>query len=311
MHNLTLILYLIIALVILLAIKYFYCEEGFTEVSNLNKTFEDVIKGVNFKLTTTISGTKYYLVISNLGNCTKHMGHHKCNPTHDNKEHEFDCSRNSLILVSEADYKKMLEEENLNNQKEKVSCEAKHKIDCEYELKKKIKEEVQQELKCELPKDKCEIPQYDPALFILQTTIEGKNKLIGYVREDKKLIPKAVNINKNVNNYKTVCIDADNDLKLEDIHGFESVVFEKTTDEKLSYLIKFTIPNYIDCQDKLTGKYFVNKAVGNKLNYNYYFGISEQDNKQKYILSCDNNPRITVYREDDKKPHLWLKFNIE
>ena len=214
MHNLTLILYLIIALVILLSIKYFYCEEEFTEVSNLNKTLDDVLKGNQFKLTSTISGTKYYLVVNNIGNCTKHMAKQQCQAIPDEKEYEFDCSKNTLILVNENDYIKMLEEENLNNEKEQVSCEAKYKIECEHEHKKKVKEEVKQELKCELPKDMCEIKKYDPALFTLQKTKEGKNKLIGYIRNGNKPTPYAVNINKHVNNYKTVCMDSDNDLKI-------------------------------------------------------------------------------------------------
>ena len=315
MNLLTVILYLIIVLVILLAIKYFYCNEEFTEVNNIKKNITNIGDGEKFKLTTVVGGKKYYMIVSHMDNCTIYEDDTACNKFNNkpSNKQKLDCnldhSGHTLSLISEDDYKKLLEEQEINAEKEKASCEVKYKIECEYE-NKKAHQEVKQESNCEIPENYCKMEKYDPGLFTLVKNNDGNKRLLGFILNNKRIIPYAVNINKFPGNHKTMCVNADYDLKVQD--EFTNVSFEEIVDVEPAYYLKMIIPNYFPCNSK--NKYFVMNNSAKTVDY--YFGISQKDNNQNYILKCDKNPRIEVYRnppnldEGDKK-HLWLKFNIE
>ncbi len=308
MNKLTLILYLIIAIILLLAIKYFYCNEEFTEVTK-DKTYFDIENGATFKLSTVIGGKKYYLVVNNnVNNCVKNRGVHGCSSVMGKDVTDLDCTQNTLILVNEESYKKLLDDEQTKSDVEKISCEAKYKIVCE---KEKSQSEIKQEQKCEVPQDLCKTNNYDPGLFSFVVNKEkDKRLLIGTSKVNNVLTRFSVNMNKHIRNYKVVCADATSSTK--DVDMFNNILFEEIVGDKLSYYLKFKIYDYYPCMSM--NEYIYEKDDKfNPIINEYYFGISEKDANQKYTLTCGEAPRVALYKNDvkDDKKHLWLKFNIE
>lgn len=246
------VIYLIIAIVILLIVKFFFCDEYFTEVSANNVS--DITKFVGFSknlnLSVTLNGKEYLIIPVEKSFC----GISDTNPK--------DCLGSVLILKEKSQHDedikinkiKMENDEKVCNTREKLNCETNIKApmitsEITAEMESKLTEEIQQT--CKDSYDACKKKFTDSSHFSIikveHFIPESKNqlyKIIGKVSTSDGFKEGSLGTAGPNTQLELICFsnsiegnNYSNSIELEE------VISQDNKSNEPSYRIKFLLPD--------------------------------------------------------------------
>lgn len=302
------IIYLIVAIIILLVIKYFFCDEYFTEVSMDSTSSMSKFVGLDKKLhlSVTLNGKEYYLIPIEKSYCGISESNQK------------DCTGVVIVLKEIKDYddeNKIAKEKMLNEQK---VCNVATKLDCETKIKAKtitsevtaemesiLNQEIQNE--CKDTYESCEKNYQAPGVFMIKKVdhFDKKSKkdlynLLGSVSLNGSSKFSALSTVGPNSTLELVCLDGvfNNDLPFSSVE-LEEVISQGDKDMHPSFRIKFLLPQRFDNGMEVT-------EDGNVVYKGYYVGMCAGDKELKCTADGKDHFRLCLYNSLEN-PYV-LKF---
>ena len=305
---------LIITIIILLLIKYFFCNEYFTEVSSTNMGIDDYVNKEIY-LSANINGKEHYLTIAPKAMCGIAINDLS------------DCNSTVLILKEFSQYEKdtKLEKEKLIND-EKV-CNISNKLDCETKLKNKIDNIDQNDItaemehklerlenkieeKCVDTYESCKKKYVDPSVFILlkvnhfnKKSKKQLYKVMGKLRADGTSTLATISTNGIASKLDMVCFQG----QVEGNNYFSSVEFEEAINQNTNsesgptYRMKFQLTRQLP-----GGRLFTDN--GELVYDDYYVGVCKD-------TKCNTNDgqkfyRLCLYKSIENPNIIKFSFKI-
>jgi len=307
---------LILLIIILLFVRYFFCEETFSGSLTLtNSTFDNMVGlDKNIQFSVMLNGKEYYLIAVKKGYC----GIIENNPK--------DCSKTVLILKEKEKYEKDISLDKIKHEDDKKICNQKQESDCKFGIKKTMIEmqstseaeseaismesKIDQKIRetCKTENDICNKLFLDNSYFSILNIPEhfdkkSTNKLyqiVNKIMNDGGMVDiKAISKFHVENNLELICLDGNSDYP----RNTSSVEFEEVisqtanSDLPKSYYIKFKLPKKIGNTD------VIRTHNGEVVYEDHYVGMCKDLKCQN---ESDNYFRLCLYNSLEN-PHV-LKF---
>lgn len=300
------VVYLIIAIVILLLVKFFYCDEYFTEVSAISNIDKFVGLDKELNLSVSLNGKEYYVLPVNKSFC----GIAESNPK--------DCTGTVLILKELKQYEDEIKIDKDKSANEVKLCNMAAKLDCETQMKAKMvtgevtaemETQVNDEMKnqCKDTYETCEKPYVRPGIFMIKkvnhfdtTSTKNLYNVLSSIKSNGTSNTMALSTAGPASTLELVCLEG----AFPNSEPFSSVELEEALTQtenqtNPSFRIKFLLPQRFSNGMEVT-------KDGKVVYKSFYVGLCAGDKELKCSANGVDHFRLCLYNSVEN-PYV-LKF---